>query len=178
MTGPDRATSNGTESVEKKFSAVFPRNPLISPDSDERIQGNPRKSNPQKPGFSQRNGEEPENPNGSAGPTPREVKFTHLHTVITLKSRTARGGRRRADCRLKARDSEAMAEKPLRSATSAIGRLVLSTRRLAAFRRSATKYAPARRRRSLRTASQGLASRRRRGARWRRSSKVGRYASP
>src|SRR6202041_3634988 len=61
MTGeaPDRATSNGTESVEKKFSAVFPRNPLISPDSDERIQGNPRKSNPQNRGFSQRNGEGP-----------------------------------------------------------------------------------------------------------------------
>jgi hypothetical protein len=31
---------------EKNFSALYPRNPLKSIDSDERIQGNPNKSNP------------------------------------------------------------------------------------------------------------------------------------
>jgi hypothetical protein len=36
---------------------------LISIDSDERIQGNPRKSNPQNLGFLQRNGTFQENPN-------------------------------------------------------------------------------------------------------------------
>jgi hypothetical protein len=35
---------------------------LISLDSDERIQGNPRKSNLSNRGFSQRNGDEPRKP--------------------------------------------------------------------------------------------------------------------
>ena len=35
----------------KNFLAKIPRNPLISPDSDERIQGNPRKSNRSKQRF-------------------------------------------------------------------------------------------------------------------------------
>jgi hypothetical protein len=35
---------------------------LISLDSDERIQGNPRKSNTQNMGFSQQNGEAPRKP--------------------------------------------------------------------------------------------------------------------
>jgi hypothetical protein len=41
------------ESERKIFSAKIPRNPLISLDSDERIQGNPNKSKDQKAGFSQ-----------------------------------------------------------------------------------------------------------------------------
>src|SRR5580693_9734998 len=44
-------------------SAKIARNPLISHDSDERIQGNPRQSNTLKWGNSQRNGERQENPN-------------------------------------------------------------------------------------------------------------------
>jgi hypothetical protein len=36
----------GGKRVTKIFSAKIPRNPLISLDSDERIQGNPRKNNP------------------------------------------------------------------------------------------------------------------------------------
>src|ERR1700722_9627317 len=34
--------ANGTESADKNCSRFMPRNPLISLDSDERIQGNPR----------------------------------------------------------------------------------------------------------------------------------------
>src|SRR3984957_1786812 len=44
---------------EKNFSRFSPRNPLKNLDSDERIQGNPRKSNPHDRGFSQRNGAGP-----------------------------------------------------------------------------------------------------------------------
>jgi hypothetical protein len=48
--------------LTKNFPRKIPRNPLISLDSDERIQGNPRKSNPHKQGFSRRNGEAPRKP--------------------------------------------------------------------------------------------------------------------
>jgi hypothetical protein len=34
------------KSAEKEVLSLFPHNPLISLDSDERIQGNPRESNP------------------------------------------------------------------------------------------------------------------------------------
>jgi hypothetical protein len=54
--------ANGTKSTDKNFCALYPRNSLISLDSDERIQGNPRKSNPQNRGFSQRNGRSPRKP--------------------------------------------------------------------------------------------------------------------
>jgi hypothetical protein len=40
-----------TEATRKILAPFFPRNPLISLDSDERIQGNPRKSNSHKLGF-------------------------------------------------------------------------------------------------------------------------------
>jgi hypothetical protein len=40
-----------------------PRNPLKSLDSDERIQGNPRKSNPHNRGFSDKTARSQENPN-------------------------------------------------------------------------------------------------------------------
>src|ERR1700722_10728396 len=42
--------------------AKIQRNPLKNLDSDERIQGNPRKSNPHNRGFSQRNGGPPRKP--------------------------------------------------------------------------------------------------------------------
>jgi hypothetical protein len=54
--------ANGTESADKNCSRFMPRNPLISLDSDERIQGNPRKSNPHDRGSSQRNSDEPRKP--------------------------------------------------------------------------------------------------------------------
>ena len=51
----------------KNSSRFYPRNPLKSINSDEKIQGNPRKSNPHNRGSSQRNGDEPRNPNRSTG---------------------------------------------------------------------------------------------------------------
>jgi hypothetical protein len=45
----------------------IPRNPLISLDSDERIQGNPRESNPQIRALCNETATNPENPNGSTG---------------------------------------------------------------------------------------------------------------
>src|ERR1700722_2019875 len=54
--------ANGTESAEKNCSRFKPRNPLKSLDSDERIQGNPRKSNPHERGSSQQNGQGPRKP--------------------------------------------------------------------------------------------------------------------
>jgi hypothetical protein len=53
------------KSERKNFSPKFPRNRLISLVSHERIQGNPRKSNARKRGFSQSNAPGQENPNGS-----------------------------------------------------------------------------------------------------------------
>jgi len=43
----------------KNFLAKIPRNPLISPVSDERIQGNPRKSNRSKQRFLKGKGQSP-----------------------------------------------------------------------------------------------------------------------
>jgi hypothetical protein len=58
--------------AEKKYSRFKLRNPLKNLDSDERIQGNPRKSNAHERGPSQRNGQGQENPNGGAtGPMAR-----------------------------------------------------------------------------------------------------------
>ena len=71
----------GAETRRNLFVRFMPYNPLISLDSDERIQGNPTLKTG---GFRSETARDQENPNGSAGPTPREVKFTHLHTVITL----------------------------------------------------------------------------------------------
>jgi hypothetical protein len=56
---PFRRLEPHGKSAAKSFCSIYPRNPLISLDSDERIQGNPRKSNPQDRGFSQRNGRSP-----------------------------------------------------------------------------------------------------------------------
>jgi hypothetical protein len=42
-----RAAKVGGQTALKNLSAKIPRNPLISQDLDERIQGNPRKSNPE-----------------------------------------------------------------------------------------------------------------------------------
>jgi hypothetical protein len=48
--------------ARKKFVLKIACNPLISRDSDERIQGNPSFSNPQNLGFSQRNRRVPRKP--------------------------------------------------------------------------------------------------------------------
>src|SRR6476660_8353922 len=47
----------------KKSSRFYPRNPLKNLNSDERIQGNPRNSNPQNRGFSRQNRGGSRNPN-------------------------------------------------------------------------------------------------------------------
>src|ERR1700722_17192305 len=48
---PSRRIFRDDKSARKNFSQVFSRNPLISLNPDERIQGNPRKSNSPKPGV-------------------------------------------------------------------------------------------------------------------------------
>jgi hypothetical protein len=53
------ASNPADKSTEKNFAHFMPRNPLISLDSDERIQGNTRQSNPHELGSSQRNGHKP-----------------------------------------------------------------------------------------------------------------------
>src|ERR1700733_8691179 len=53
--------------ADKKFCAIVLRNPLKSHDSDERIQGNPNKSNPLKSGCWQETVRGQENPNKSTG---------------------------------------------------------------------------------------------------------------
>jgi hypothetical protein len=62
---PVAAPLNARGRRAKIFFAKTPRNPLKSLDSDERIQGNPRESNPQKRGSSKRNAQVQENPNMS-----------------------------------------------------------------------------------------------------------------
>src|ERR1700722_11062519 len=59
---PYRRLSTPGKRAEKKFPRFKPRNPLKSLDSDERIQGNPRESNPHERGSSQRNGQGPRKP--------------------------------------------------------------------------------------------------------------------
>ena len=54
--------AQGAEGPMKNFSAKIPCNPLISLDSDEKIQGNPRKSNPLNRGFSKQNSHAPRHP--------------------------------------------------------------------------------------------------------------------
>jgi hypothetical protein len=52
------------EAPRKKFSGFVPYNPLKSLDSDERIQGNPKKSNALNRGFQSETGSIQDNPNG------------------------------------------------------------------------------------------------------------------
>ena len=59
--------SKGQEGPKKYRPRKIPRNPLIRLDSDERIQGNPRKSNPLFGGFHDQKAASQEIPNGSAG---------------------------------------------------------------------------------------------------------------
>src|ERR1700722_13190877 len=68
---PSRRPLNAGERREKFSSRKKPRNPLKSLDSDERIQGNPRKSNAQKRGLQSETARSQENPNGSTRATSR-----------------------------------------------------------------------------------------------------------
>jgi hypothetical protein len=67
---PLRRPTMRAKSREKYFCRKKPHNPLISLDSGERIQGNPRKSNTHEQGFSRRSAMRQENPNGSTGSMP------------------------------------------------------------------------------------------------------------
>ena len=74
---------NGAEEAAEKYRPIFPRNPLISLDSDERIQGNPRKSNTRNRALSQSNATGQENPNAPpcearAGGCPRTAALQAL----------------------------------------------------------------------------------------------------
>jgi hypothetical protein len=60
---PFRRLEPHGKSAEKNFCSLCPRNPLISLDSDERIQGNPRKSNPHYRGFCSETAGAQDNPN-------------------------------------------------------------------------------------------------------------------
>jgi hypothetical protein len=66
--GAPSGASNARRGFKKNYPRAKPRNPLISLDSDERIQGNPRKSNSRQLGFSQRNGRDPRKPKRTTGP--------------------------------------------------------------------------------------------------------------
>src|SRR5271169_3860972 len=56
------ALPTARQGASKIFPASSPRNPLKSRDSDERIQGNPRQSNPHERGSSPPHGHEPRKP--------------------------------------------------------------------------------------------------------------------
>src|SRR5208283_1516910 len=68
---PFRRRSRDDKAPRKIVPASMPRNPLKRLDSDERIQGNPRKSNAPERGSGRVTATSQENPNGSTGPTPR-----------------------------------------------------------------------------------------------------------
>jgi hypothetical protein len=59
---PYRPLRTPGKGLRKKFPRFKPRNPLKSIDSNERIQGNPRKSNLRDQGSSNRNGQGPRKP--------------------------------------------------------------------------------------------------------------------
>jgi hypothetical protein len=60
--------ANSGEIAKKKLPMKIPCNPLIRLVSDERIQGNPRKSQGKKAGFLSEKAANQEKPNGSTGP--------------------------------------------------------------------------------------------------------------
>src|ERR1700733_13481783 len=73
---PYCASNVGGKALRKNLSRFMPCNPLISLDSDERIQGNPRESNTSERGVRRETAARQENPNGSTGPTsgPRPIR--------------------------------------------------------------------------------------------------------
>jgi ABC-type oligopeptide transport system ATPase subunit len=84
---PVPASRHG-RSAEKNFARFMPGNPLISLDSDERIQGNPRKSNPHDRRFSQRNDQGPRKPKRTdrcRGPLPRRSQTDSIQRQSGLE---------------------------------------------------------------------------------------------
>jgi hypothetical protein len=65
---PGASSRHQDESAAKNSSSLFPRNPLMSLDSDEEIQGNPTLM---IGGFRSKPATSQENPNGSIGPASR-----------------------------------------------------------------------------------------------------------
>jgi hypothetical protein len=56
--------SKARQNAAKNLPRFMLHNPLISLDSGETIQGNPRQSNPHKQAYLQRNGDQPRKPKG------------------------------------------------------------------------------------------------------------------
>ena len=79
----------GGKGREKFLVAKIQRNPLKRLDSDERIQGNPSFSNPQKRGFPKPNGEAPRKPKSALDQPSGPPRRNHRHTV-GLPRRTSR----------------------------------------------------------------------------------------
>src|ERR1700733_14956295 len=91
---PFRNRSRQGKRREKNFPPFFPRNPLISLDSDERIQGNPRKSNPHNPGFLQRKDHGPRKPKSTRSDPIRRSAERELDP-LDPKAKRAGGAQRR-----------------------------------------------------------------------------------
>jgi hypothetical protein len=83
---PDR---RGRKATAKKFSPAMLHNPLISLDSDERIQRNPRKSNSDIRGGSPQNREDQENPKRSDGLKLEPAAATEPNDATRLKATSA-----------------------------------------------------------------------------------------
>ena len=97
------------KSARKIYSRFMPCNPLISHDSDEGIQGNPRESNAPNRGFQSETAKGQENPNGSIPstarpyvhalehwckegrmePPPRSVEFARLAARVYFAAKAA-----------------------------------------------------------------------------------------
>jgi hypothetical protein len=101
------------KSARKNYPLKISCNPLISIDSDERIQGNPRKSNPQNLGFSQPNRDVQENPNRvddrrrarcREGAKPDSIQM-HSGLTVSERSTGSRCEPERASSRLNAEAS-------------------------------------------------------------------------
>src|ERR1700683_1394861 len=75
------------EAPRKPFARFVPGNPLISLDSDERIQGNPRKSNSHESRSLRRNGRGQENPKGLTGPLSRRSQTDSIRRQSGLARR-------------------------------------------------------------------------------------------
>src|ERR1700688_1719826 len=109
------------KSARKKLLLKISCNPLISLDSDERIQGNPRKSKPQNLGFSQRNGCEPRKPKPARRTASRPPSRTSQTDSIQMHS-----GLVRAANKLFVLDGERLARldlDSLRHADTSVGEL-------------------------------------------------------
>jgi hypothetical protein len=79
---PVPAALDAGEGAQKNFCAENPHNPLKSHDSDERIQGNPRKSNRRKAGLSRRKSFIPRKPKSI-----RQARRPgHIHLVTMFKN--------------------------------------------------------------------------------------------